>query len=554
MREYDVIVSGAGPAGCCVAIGLRRHGYSVALLERRKFPRAHIGEVLSPGVRVTLDFLGVSHVLDRVPRVESAGTLRKWDDPRHVHEVPAAGTFITDRGIFDDELRRTAQAYGAHAFRCGATPPTYDGAIWRVDANGTPNGENERLAARLWIDARGRQRAVERSYVLTTPPAVAIWEEYAPPQQPPLRATSRIEALPDGWLWATLTTTGRYRVLGVTGPRTSRTEDARAPKIWLHSALARSTLMREFAGLRGFGPRGGCAAGAYVDRDPWLRAGMKVGDAAFAMDPLSAGGVEKAMRHALQCTVAGHTLLNGGERASDVARQYYLDKLAESVANHAVWTTRHYEDAWPTDEPFWRDRRKPINADNERYASALEERIAKRVASVKPDSVPRQKFESLSDLILSEILQPPVGILSPLVSIVDAICVVNGKAKLTRALRHPALPGPVAFLQDTELVPLVADLNQPTSLNAVVSRWCSFLPRRRAMQVMAWLLRYRLVVAHYERPASSQESARQRPDCSICAAPQDICQEDRRAPSRPGVAGPECPSNNIVCADRWLNE
>ena len=46
--QSDVIVIGGGPAGSTAATMLAKHGKSVVLLEREKFPRAHVGQSLLP--------------------------------------------------------------------------------------------------------------------------------------------------------------------------------------------------------------------------------------------------------------------------------------------------------------------------------------------------------------------------------------------------------------------------------------------------------------------------------------------------------------------------
>ncbi|HSQ14410.1 MAG TPA: FAD-dependent oxidoreductase [Candidatus Deferrimicrobium sp.] len=39
MRECDLAVVGAGPAGCATAISLAQRGFQVALIDRAVFPR-----------------------------------------------------------------------------------------------------------------------------------------------------------------------------------------------------------------------------------------------------------------------------------------------------------------------------------------------------------------------------------------------------------------------------------------------------------------------------------------------------------------------------------
>src|SRR5438093_9857891 len=59
MEEFEIIVIGAGPAGCAAASILREHGRRVLVLEREKFPRYHIGESMLPFTFHPLDRLGL---------------------------------------------------------------------------------------------------------------------------------------------------------------------------------------------------------------------------------------------------------------------------------------------------------------------------------------------------------------------------------------------------------------------------------------------------------------------------------------------------------------
>src|SRR6266566_8138702 len=55
----DVLIIGAGPAGCAAASILCEHGRRVLVLEREKFPRYHIGESLLPFTFYPLKRLGL---------------------------------------------------------------------------------------------------------------------------------------------------------------------------------------------------------------------------------------------------------------------------------------------------------------------------------------------------------------------------------------------------------------------------------------------------------------------------------------------------------------
>ena len=57
-NSYDVIVVGGGPAGSTISTLLTQNGLRVALCERERFPRFHVGESFLPANLPIFDHLG----------------------------------------------------------------------------------------------------------------------------------------------------------------------------------------------------------------------------------------------------------------------------------------------------------------------------------------------------------------------------------------------------------------------------------------------------------------------------------------------------------------
>jgi geranylgeranyl reductase family protein len=65
-RRHDVIIVGAGPAGCSAATFLGRNGYSVLVVDRERFPRDKAcGDGLSPPAIDILERMGVTKRIER---------------------------------------------------------------------------------------------------------------------------------------------------------------------------------------------------------------------------------------------------------------------------------------------------------------------------------------------------------------------------------------------------------------------------------------------------------------------------------------------------------
>src|SRR5437588_5162179 len=90
-------------------------------------------------------------------------------------------------------------------------------------------------------------------------------------------------------------------------PATSRRLSASRPESWLRTNCAASRLFSHIAEQPFSSRLQMCSATPYVAHDGWRDGRLKLGDAAFALDPISSSGVEKAMRFSLQAAVAIHT-------------------------------------------------------------------------------------------------------------------------------------------------------------------------------------------------------------------------------------------------------
>ncbi len=113
---YDLIVIGAGPAGCAAAITTAREGASVLLLERGHYPRHKVcGEFVSAeSIQLLRSLLGdnAAALLDPAPRISNA---RLYKGDVHANIPISPGAISITRHDLDSALFRAASLSGATA-------------------------------------------------------------------------------------------------------------------------------------------------------------------------------------------------------------------------------------------------------------------------------------------------------------------------------------------------------------------------------------------------------------------------------------------------------
>ncbi|MBV6323266.1 tryptophan 7-halogenase [Duganella violaceipulchra] len=475
---FDALVIGAGPAGVSAALRLQQLGHSVLLVERSAvWPRAQVGEALTPGVRNIIELLDANDALAEVPHVAHAGSRVLWRS-RTPDLLQQAGSAIVDRGRFDAALLALARRRGVELEQPARLLHLAGAAgDWRASLL-CAETRCRQVRARYILDASGRGAA---SRIDCAPRLAAIWGEVDQSALAQLDGATQVEALEHGWLWAGCLPGRRYRLMLVCDPHAARQAGTAAPEARLRAACANSQLLRAAAGLPLLGAVQMCSATPYLAPDSWQDGRLKLGDAAFALDPVSSSGVEKAMRFSLQAAVALHTVL-GDERPERhaLARRFFEGRLVEACARHAHWTEAYYGQAWCADQPFWQARARceavGDGAERPELLAALSTERA-RLAGYQPP-----ELKPLAGLNPARPLRLHGG-----AAIVELPCVVDDRVCLQQALDHPHLERPLAFLENEALFPHLARLAQPLPLAQLLQMLADCMPGHKAERIAAWL-------------------------------------------------------------------
>jgi hypothetical protein len=273
-----------------------------------------------------------------------------------------------------------------------------------------------------------------------------------------------VEAIPHGWCWGAPIPEKRYSTMVFVDP------DAFWPlrrdgleSTW-RSQLAKTALFADLSDLPLLGTLTSCDATTYFAEDPISEDLIRVGEAAFALDPLSSTGVEKAMHSGLNAATVLHTMLLKPER-KELCTRFYRERLADTVSSHASWSSDFYRSVERfRDFPFWRKR----------------VRMGEYEQPEQPTVVhPRE------DLLLS--LSTKVRVSAKAVLTQEG-CIVGGEICGLPALSHPSLSRPVAFVQEVELGSLLEMVPRSSDLGRLMLLWSRRVSPSQAIQIATWLL------------------------------------------------------------------
>lgn len=468
-HSCEICVVGGGPAGAAVARRLAQLGHDVSLIERATFPRDHIGESLPPGILPLLDALGVRE------RIENGGFLRSREAVVHWSEGTAAPAepqgeagFQVDRGRFDSLLLEAAREAGVNILQPARVVNLRrhtDGG-WRFEVQAQEGLQSWR--AGFLIDAGGKRGLLPGRKRRASPATLALYGYWEHP--PDGSGATLVEAGKDAWYWGAPLPDGRFNACVFIDPKACQA-DAATLEGFYRQSLAQSRLLAPCLERRLLTPVQACNASAYVDEDVVAADFIKVGEAAFGIDPLSSQGVQIALSCALQASIVVHTLCCRPAQR-EAALTFYRERVRESLSHNRVWAARFYaeQDRFPA-SGFWRQRAMPPEP---LWPSAS----ATAQLPPREETLDWQQPVRLCDWVR----------LAPVPVLQDDWVVERA------ALMHPSLVRPVAFLGRCEIVPLLASIGGVQTPAQLLALWQRWLPVSVASEMVQWLWRQRILV------------------------------------------------------------
>jgi flavin-dependent dehydrogenase len=364
----DVLVIGAGPAGCAAAAILSRAGLSVRIVERTRFPRFVIGESLLPHCMDVLDEAGLlPAVKERRYQVKNGalfarGAERCSFDFRDQHTPGWSWTWQVPRADFDQTLASEVERMGV--------PIDWATRVVAVELPAGPGsrhvtvvddvGNTRRLCARFVIDASGYGRVLPRLLELDRPsglpPRMALFTHVEGDRRPVGPDSERIwicihprgedlaATAKGAWIWIIPFSDGRTSVGAVSAPDFFggfAGDDATR----LRAILASEPSARErLADARFvFAPETLAGYSIAVKR-LWGPGYCLVGNATEFLDPVFSSGVTLALESASR---AGHLVVRqlGGEMVD--WEKEFVAPMIRGIDVFRTFVTRWYDGTLP---------------------------------------------------------------------------------------------------------------------------------------------------------------------------------------------------------------
>lgn len=366
--HYDVVIAGAGPAGCAAAIRLRQLNITVCLVDDAKDTVLKVGESL-PGAAIRLlNRLGITDINQILSKTDysicianvSAWGMDNWTYNDAIKNPENGGWHIL-RHKFDAALRELALKNGVVFYKAKI------GKIIANETGQTPKKANYTLAFKTqeqhlpsaisaqWImDATGRvgslikQLQIERLNFEEQLSAI-VWLKSSDKNPD---STTRIKSVENGW-WYSAKLPDNTRVIAFYGLANTVSKMVKTPSLFIEDANASRLLedsITENDIAEGVTARNAATSFAKeVIGDSWIA----IGDSALSLDPISSQGMFFALYSGIR---GAETIASVMEDQNDVSniRNAYKQKI-ESVFVANQNSRKHFytSELRYTKHPYW---------------------------------------------------------------------------------------------------------------------------------------------------------------------------------------------------------
>jgi flavin-dependent dehydrogenase len=344
---YEVIVIGAGPAGCVAAMELAKNNIWVAIIDPLQVLRRKVGESLPSSAKPLLKKLELLEMVESGGHLISYGNQSCWGSTELQEQDfitdPSGSGWHLDRNKFDSDLRTKTMQMGIPILNDRVQSIQKNTNGWSVQTT------KQNYESAFLIDASGRNSILSRQKKInrTTDDQLVcsyLWVESKDTDQD---SRTLIEATSNGW-WYTSKLPGKTRVVAF------HTDADLLNEQLLKTELESTTYIKKYVEGQNilsntFRQGAGGSMLFQCAGTGWIACG----DAAMTYDPLSSQGIFNALYTGFLAAEAIVKLTEGNNKAL----LEYDNRLTEIrnayLKHHQIYYA--LESRWP-DQKFWQRR------------------------------------------------------------------------------------------------------------------------------------------------------------------------------------------------------
>jgi len=317
-----IIVIGAGSAGVVSAIGLKKLGYEVIIVNKKR-PFCAI-EGLSFRTLQGFRNAGCTNVLNLIKEASARRVIWNGNSSEDNYE------YVVNRGEFDEALLKDVKNFGIDALKGVAKIIDYDKQLIRVN--------DIKIKAEFIVDARGR--FASRRIKKKSKPTNAFLLRYKK-QTKSLKTflyTSKF-----GWIWEAQD--------GKNLSYLQLVADTRQGKKFIKEIIeekndvvfsSSNLIIRD--------------ASSYISKNLIASNYIRIGDAACAIDPLSGNGIFQSLSTALISPYVINTILKGNKEDKKAAKEFFVSRVEDIFYRYTRLGREFYEKEKQFNTKFWMDR------------------------------------------------------------------------------------------------------------------------------------------------------------------------------------------------------